>query len=57
MLLLVVGTLAMLLVCRWKAGFLTSRYFMPILPIVGFGAVAGLDVLIDGLSRFALGRR
>jgi hypothetical protein len=53
LLLLLLGTLVMLFWCRWKAGFLTSRYFMPILPIVGFSAVAGLEMLIDGLSKFA----
>jgi hypothetical protein len=53
MLLLLLGTLAMLFWCRWEVGFLTSRYFMPILPIIGFGAVAGMEKLIDQLSRGA----
>ncbi|MBY0587422.1 hypothetical protein K2X85_09615 [bacterium] len=40
---LLVATFLMLVWCRWKAGFLTGRYFMPILPILGFGAAAGIE--------------
>lgn len=53
---LLLGTFLMLAWCRWQAGFLTSRYFMPILPLVGFVAVAGLDRVIEMVSKRGLFR-
>lgn len=32
---LLLGTFLLLVVCRWKAGFLAGRYLMPVVPLLG----------------------
>jgi hypothetical protein len=51
---LLLGTWVMLTYCRWGAGFLAGRYWMPVLPIVAFSAVEGLEHLVNRWPRRSL---
>ena len=53
---LIAGSFAVLVVCRWKVGFVAGRYLMMVLPLVGMVAVKGIEWMLARLRTMSFHR-
>lgn len=53
---LIVGSFALVVLCRWRAGFVAGRYFLLVLPLCAMIAAKGIQSLLEAIHRRSIAR-
>ncbi|MBX9656495.1 glycosyltransferase family 39 protein [bacterium] len=53
---LIVGSFALVVLCRWRAGFVAGRYFLLVLPLCAMIAAKGIQSLLEAIHRRSIPR-
>lgn len=48
---LLIGSFALVVLCRWRAGFVAGRYFLLVLPLCAMIAAKGIQSLLEAIQR------
>lgn len=53
---LIVGSFALVVLCRWRVGFVAGRYFLLVLPLCAMIAAKGIQFLLEAIHRRSIPR-